>query len=97
MKTVKIATNLRFQNLLFHGIEVCCEFVFVTLHRTSLYCDVHVLDMVNITIITFSELRMVVVNCVKISFQKVYSFKSYKPKHHPERYVFNTCTLLTSL
>ena len=87
MKTVKVATNLRFQNRLFYVIEAWCEFVFVT-RRTSLNCDVS--EMIIITIITSSGNRMIEVDFVKISFQKVYSLKSYRPKHPSERYYLFT-------
>ena len=36
-----------------NAIEAWCEFVFVTLHRASLYCDVG--EILNIKIIIFSE------------------------------------------
>ena len=88
MKTLKIATNLQFQNHLFYAREAWCEFVFVTLHRTSLYCDVGV--MVNIKINTFSEQRMIEVDYVKISLLKIHTLKSYRPKHSQERYFFWT-------
>ena len=52
MKRVKIVSSLC-QNCLFYEIGAWCEFVFVTLHRTPLNCDV--IEMVNIKKITFSK------------------------------------------
>ena len=36
---------------------------------------------------------MIEFDCVKISFKKVYSLKSYRLKHPPERYFFEHVTL----
>ena len=56
-------------------------------------------EMVNTKIITFSVYRMIEVDYVKISFEKVNPLKSYKsrPKHPPELYLFLNMLVITQV